>query len=388
MSGVAVADSAQRHASWLLVLIAVVNLFALEANPDSRPTILTASAVALVCACGLLFWPMAFVGTYRSVVLIVGVILAFGVSTWVSGERAAMTGPGFVLAFVWIGAYQPVRVVVMSAPLAGVTYGLALASAGSPPEEAGSAVALVPIATLVGVVISQSMGQLRSAKEHIGAQDRWRAAMLATLAHDVRSPLTTIVGALEIVAEGPGTPKDYLPLLAGATRQADRISRLATGLLQSERIEHGRLRLDHASVDLAALVGQLAAEHPASAVRVDVPPHLTVTADPERLEQILVNLINNALRHGDPPVFVSAGSDNDAMEITIRDSGPGVPAADVPSLFERFSSADRAPQSAGLGLWIVRMLTEAHGGVVTYRPGPTGAEFVVRFPLRHEGSMR
>jgi signal transduction histidine kinase len=151
-------------------------------------------------------------------------------------------------------------------------------------------------------------------------------------------------------------------------------------LLEVERVDQGRLTLDRRHLPLADLIADIAKTHPALDLGWDVPPDLTVWADRERLEQVLVNLANNAGRHGSPPVQITATSDASGVSISVRDHGAGVPRQDVRHLFERFSSADTSPQSVGLGLWIVRLLTEAHGGSVSYEPADPGANFVVHLP--------
>lgn len=172
---------------------------------------------------------------------------------------------------------------------------------------------------------------------------------MATLAHDVRSPLTSIVGALEIIEDDPRTPAPHRALLQGASRQAARILRLSAGLLEVERVDQGRLTLDSRHLPLADLLADIDTAHPALALGWDVPADLTVWADRERLEQVLVNLVNNAARHGSPPVEVTATSDPSGVSISVRDHGAGVPEQEVPHLFERFSSADTSPQSVGYG---------------------------------------
>ena len=107
---------------------------------------------------------------------------------------------------------------------------------------------------------------------------------------------------------------------------------------------------------------------------MEIDPDLTVDADPERLEQILVNLIGNAARHGVPPIVVDAGAAGDRVDISVRDHGTGVPADRRDALFERYTSESGAVDSVGLGLWIVRELAfvldvaEASASLTRERP--------------------
>jgi signal transduction histidine kinase len=151
-------------------------------------------------------------------------------------------------------------------------------------------------------------------------------------------------------------------------------------MLEVERAEHGMLRLDLREVSLHRLATDVAILTDHDAVHVDIDATLRACVDAARLEQVLYNLTANALRHGAAPVVLSATAVDGWVELRVRDHGRGVPGAEVDRLFDRFSSADHAPQSVGLGLWIVRLLTEAHGGDVRYEDAEPGATFVVRIP--------
>lgn len=373
--------SAARQAGWQLGLLAALGLLNVGSQPGRL--ILVALVVSFAAmAVALQFTPARVWGPCTIIVLTIVLFVCLGLWTWSAGDLAMAAAPGFIFAFVWMGLHQRVRTILFFLLPATVTYWLALRLAGIPPEEAGSALALIPVAALVGVVIASVVGEARRAKVAIKAEERWRAAIMATLAHDVRSPLTSIIGALEILGEDPGTPGSHRTLLDSATKQAQRILRLATGLLEVERVDQGRLTLDRRDLPLVDLVDDIGTAQPALSLVVDVPPELSVWADPERLEQVLVNLTNNAARHGSPPLVVSAASDPSGVNISVRDHGAGVPEGDVPHLFERFTSADHSPQSVGLGLWIVRLLTEAHGGSVGYEPAEPGANFIVHLPHR------
>jgi signal transduction histidine kinase len=98
------------------------------------------------------------------------------------------------------------------------------------------------------------------------------------------------------------------------------------------------------------------------------------------VEQMLVNLVTNALRHGEPPVVIAARTEGNVVRISVRDHGAGVPVEDQPFLFERLRPVERHPDSVGLGLWIVKLLAEAHGGSVSYQTLDAGAEFTIELP--------
>ncbi|HYF73337.1 MAG TPA: HAMP domain-containing sensor histidine kinase, partial [Nocardioides sp.] len=138
--------------------------------------------------------------------------------------------------------------------------------------------------------------------------------------------------------------------------------------------------LDRSRIPVAALGHRVAELTRPEDVVVDVEPGLEVLVDAQRVEQVLYNLVNNALRHGRAPVVISARMLAGTVEIAVEDQGDGVPDGDVQFLFDRFSSADHSPHSVGLGLWIVRTLVAAHGGEVRYEAPRGGARFVVSLP--------
>jgi signal transduction histidine kinase len=251
-----------------------------------------------------------------------------------------------------------------------------------------STVMLVPIAAVVALLVHDRVESQRRTELLLESRERWRGALMATLAHDVRAPLSSVTGTLEILEDDAALDDRYRPLLAGAMRQTLRVVKLATGILEVERVEHGALVLDRRDVPVADLAEDVRALTQPTSVTVEVDPDLTVDADRDRLEQVLFNLTNNALRHGRPPVVISATRADGGVEIAVEDQGSGVPARDVPALFDRFSSADHSPHSVGLGLWIVRTLVEAHGGSIRYESPRDGARFVVSLPVAASSEIR
>ncbi|WP_207555937.1 sensor histidine kinase [Intrasporangium flavum] len=371
---------AARQGAWLFLVAGVLALLAI-ATGSPRPGVLVVVAVAdlaTAALCLLLPWGRWPVTRIAWLALIAFVVL--GVSTWAFGGQAGGTIPFYVLTFAWLGLHQPPRLVVWAAVPAAVSYVAGLLAAGAPPEAIGGSVVLVPVLVAVGYVISRTMSDLRRSQLRLRAQEQWRAAMTATLAHDVRSPLTSITGALELLADDPGTPRELAPLVEAASRQAERISRLAGDLLDLERVDQGRLRLDRTLVDARALAERVAELTDPRQVRVEVPEGLSVLADRGRLEQILVNLTNNAVRHGAGPVLLGADREPGAVVLWVRDHGPGVTPEATSQLFTRLADGRPGTDSVGLGLWIVRVLTEAHGGTVSQENTTPGAVFRVRLP--------
>lgn len=222
--------------------------------------------------------------------------------------------------------------------------------------------------------------QLRKANEDLTRVDRIRSALVTTLAHDVRNPLTAIRGTFSILARSNLEPR-VQELVEATDRAADRLERLSLNLLDLARLEQGRLELQTADAALAPIIRSAAeVADPDGTIKAVINSELQVHADAERLEQCLVNLISNARRYGKPPVVVSAERSDGIVRIHVADHGPGVPADEQSQLFEPFR-ASVAKGSVGFGLTIVKALTEAQGGTVAYRDNsPTGSIFTIEIP--------
>ena len=373
-------EPAARQAGLIFVVAGLFTLTAPLTSPLGWGQVASVAAAHLVAA-GLAFvlpwgaWPAR-----ATLALAATMLVLLGLTGWVFDGFASGVGPLFVLVFCWLGLHHPRWALAAALPVAVAAYAGGLIAAEARPRLVWSTVLVMPVAALVGALIEQRVRTVRATQGALERKDRWRGALMATLAHDVRSPLSTVAGVLEVLEDDSATPERHRPLLAGAQRQAARILRLAIGMLEVERAEHGMLRLDLSEVSLLRLAEDVATLTDAEAVRVDIDPGLRARVDPARLEQVLYNLTTNALRHGTAPVVLSATAAGDTVEVRVRDHGAGVPEGEVDRLFDRFSSADHSPASVGLGLWIVRLLTEAHGGDVRYEDARPGAVFVVRLP--------
>jgi PAS domain S-box-containing protein len=214
---------------------------------------------------------------------------------------------------------------------------------------------------------------------------------LALMTYDLRQPLTTILGlGATLEAHGTDLPEDRIRRMGSAVRrQAERISRLADDLYDISRLEAQSLLLSPRPVDLATSIeAALATVEQPEQVRIEVPDGLEVLADPRRLEQVVANLVENALAYGAPPVIVRAtevGKDG-SVEVAVIDHGTGVPPALVPSLFNRLRLLARRDRDrgrgTGLGLSLVKGLVEAMGGRVWYEQVPGGgADFRLSLPV-------
>ena len=223
--------------------------------------------------------------------------------------------------------------------------------------------------------------------------DKEQRALVATVSHELRTPLAGLTAVLENLADGVVPPDEEH--LEAAVGQARRLSDLVGDLLELSRVDAGVAPLRLADVDVAELLDETVAElvptGRAVSFGVDVDGGLTVRADRARLRQLVVNLLDNAVRHGPErgTVRIRAGLHGTRWRLEIADDGPGVPPADRERAFERFGTLATDPSSAagggtGLGLAIARWVATLHGGTVRFvdpPAGTTGAVLRVDLPV-------
>ena len=364
---------ASRQAGVLFLMSGLLAVVGIPTVPERTGVLCGIAAADVVVGVLAFVLPWRRWGLASTAALAVPGWAVMGLATWAFGGFATGTGPFFVLLFAWLGLHHRRGVILANAPLAAAAYAGGLVAADASAQLVGTTLVLIPVAVSVGLIIS---GRVQA----IEREKRWRAALMATLAHDVRSPLSTIEGVLEFVSEDEELPDRFRPLLGAAARQTSRLSSLSSNLLDLERLDRGKLRLDLSDFALADAGRDVVELLGSDDITVDVDPALRVRGDRMRVEQMLVNLTTNALRHGAPPVVISATRLGKVVRISVRDHGDGVPVEDQPFLFERLRATDRHPQSVGLGLWIVKLLAEAHGGGARYRTVEEGAEFTIRLP--------
>jgi signal transduction histidine kinase len=228
--------------------------------------------------------------------------------------------------------------------------------------------------------------ELESANTRLAREAADQAQFLAVTAHELRSPIGVLAGSAQLLVDHLDelTKEDRDELSASVTASAERLQRLLRDLLTAARLEAGVIRIDPKDVDLAELlngvVSAARAAHPDATIELDVAAGLTAWVDGDRLAQAVDNLITNGVRHGAPPVRVSAAQRGERIEIRVGDSGTGVSPEVRDRLFERFASG--TPRSGtGLGLFIVRELLRAHGGDVRYQADEHGRPaFVLDLP--------
>jgi two-component system, OmpR family, phosphate regulon sensor histidine kinase PhoR len=209
--------------------------------------------------------------------------------------------------------------------------------------------------------------------------EQMRTEFVSNVTHELRTPLTAIRGFAETLLEGalddPDAAHHFVEIIK---RESDHLGHLIEDLLDLSRIESGKLKVRKEPVDLATLaaetVGRLAEKAQGLGVQLNLafPEGLPViSGDPARLAQVLINLVDNGLKYtpAGGSVTVSAEEAGPFLKVTVRDTGVGIPKADLPRIFERFYRVDKARSRAtggtGLGLSIVKHIVDAHGGSIS-----------------------
>ncbi|MET9082327.1 ATP-binding protein [Streptomyces sp. NPDC090075] len=229
--------------------------------------------------------------------------------------------------------------------------------------------------------------------------ERSHAELIATVAHELRSPLTSVKGfTATLLAKWERFTDDQKRLmLETVDADADRVTRLIAELLDISRIDSGRLEVRRQPVDIGAAVGRhiqayVAAGQPADRFLLRIEQPLpALWADPDKVDQVLSNLIENAVRHGEGTVTIDItataspregeGQENAATSVTVSDEGPGIPEESMNRVFTRFWRGSKRG-GTGLGLYIVKGIVEAHGGTITVGRAPGGgAEFRFTLPV-------
>jgi signal transduction histidine kinase len=233
--------------------------------------------------------------------------------------------------------------------------------------------------------------------EQLGVLQRERQELYASVSHELRTPVTSIKGFAQALEDNVGSPDDRRRHVGIILEEASRLERLVGDLFQLARLEAGQVSFDWRDVDLATLTGGAVDKYRprAAAGGVDLVfrgeelfPRLRVRGDPDRLHQVLANLMENALRFTPTGgrITVCAGEaggtahqPTEAM-VSVGDSGPGIADADLPRVFDRFYTVDRSRArrkgGAGLGLAIVREIVSAHRGRVWAARSPEGGALI------------
>jgi len=247
------------------------------------------------------------------------------------------------------------------------------------------------------------VGELATAFNEMSAElaevDRQRRELVANASHELRTPIAALQAMIENLADGVSEADPaYVETMHNQVR---RLATLVDQLMSLSRLDSGEMPLHIETVSVAALVQtsleELRWHHPDVVVDADVQPEtLLVACDQLLMHRVVANLLENAIRHGEPPFRIEASlgperpgdrqGSGPMVSIVVSDCGPGIPPDEAAQVFHRFHRLDRSRRSggSGLGLAIVAGIVERHHGVIAVEPNvPTGARFVVRLPQDH-----
>ncbi|HHV58678.1 MAG TPA: cell wall metabolism sensor histidine kinase WalK [Firmicutes bacterium] len=221
-----------------------------------------------------------------------------------------------------------------------------------------------------------------------------RLEFLANVSHELRTPLTSIKGFAVTLQDDLPPDSDAARYARVIEQETDRLSRLVADIMDLSKIDAREISLDLKALDLTGLISQVVeqllprAESAGLKLGTELPAALPrVLCDPDRIQQVLLNLLDNAIKYtpAGGRVEVKAWAEEKRVCVSVRDTGVGIPAADLPHIFERFYRVDKARSRAlggtGLGLAIVQAIVAEHGGEVKVRSEPgAGSEFTIRLP--------
>jgi signal transduction histidine kinase len=219
--------------------------------------------------------------------------------------------------------------------------------------------------------------------------DDARSDLVSTVSHEIRSPLTSVKGFTKtLLAKWDRfTDAQKRQMLATIEEDADRVTRLLGELLDVSRIDAGRVQLHRQMLDVPAIadrvIERMRVHGDGTRLSAGFPEEVPrLYADPDKVEQILTNLVENAVKYGDGNVHVSAEVDDSEVCFTVTDEGPGIPASQLTTIFGKFfRRAGERRSGTGLGLYISRGLVEAHGGRIWAESEPdNGASFHFTLP--------
>jgi two-component system OmpR family sensor kinase len=277
-----------------------------------------------------------------------------------------------------------------------------LATSPVPDRAAGAlvgALVFAPVASVIaafGALVRTGFLERENAAAELREAVRVRDDFISVASHELKTPLTALSLVIQRLARRAtdargGGDEDLPRLIDSAHRQTSRLNALVNNLLDVSRIRSGRMHLDLAEVDLVGVVrdgvehfaGDSARSGPLLSLHAEGP--LVGRWDRVRIEQVLTNLLMNAVKYGaGSPITVTIRRDGETAVLTVSDNGIGIPLEDHDRIFERFARGPHggAPGGFGIGLWIVREIASALGGTVRVTSAPgEGAAFTVVLPL-------
>jgi signal transduction histidine kinase len=241
--------------------------------------------------------------------------------------------------------------------------------------------------------LTKSNEQLQQANEQLKVHDRLQKEFINIAAHELRTPVQPLVGCAELIESQFQDNKDTIeitrPEIEMIIRNAKRLERLSTDILEISRIESGSLVLNKEQFSLAYVIAQAVkdarAQHRIDHDELQIIYHaddIFVYADKEKTTEVLMNLIGNALKFtkkGQVSIVTSKDTDKGMAMITIKDTGPGIDSEIIPKLFEKFVT--KSDKGTGIGLYVSKKIVEAHGGTISGQNNPDGIGATFRFTL-------
>ncbi|MES2764478.1 MAG: ATP-binding protein [Bacteroidota bacterium] len=218
----------------------------------------------------------------------------------------------------------------------------------------------------------------------------------ADASHELRTPLAILMGELEIALRSRKTPDEYARVLNSSLEEVNRLSNVVSSLLELSKAESGQVQMQLEQVELSPLVMDicedmeiLAAEKNIE-LQCEIEPDVDIPGDEQRLHQVFLNVIENAVKYTLPggSVYVKVFKNDTEAIVTVSDTGIGIPDEDLPYVFDRFYRVDKSRTSMnipgnGLGLSIVKWIVEAHRGIITVESQyKKGSVFTMKFPLK------
>ncbi|GLP73529.1 putative histidine kinase sensor of two-component system [Mycobacterium antarcticum] len=300
----------------------------------------------------------------------------------------------------WIGASWQFRYALLAALATSLLITQLLAHGMTSPlrqmTAAAGAMARGDYSRRVRATSRDEVGQLATAFNQmaadLGAEDEYRRGLIANVSHELRTPITALRAVLENVVDGVADPDGDTMRMALA--QTERLGELVANLLDLSRLESGVVPLELKAFRAHDFLREAVTHASVSTDGVDVvvtaiPPDLVAVADPARLRQVVVNLVDNAIRHSPTGgrVSVIAGSAEPAgLRLEVGDEGPGIPSSERERVFQRFSRGATSAGGTGLGLAIARWVVELHGGTIEVMDVRAGCRIGVTIPQTKEPS--
>jgi signal transduction histidine kinase len=322
----------------------------------------------------------------RSIKVKLGLLVVASVAS-----GALMTWYGLLILGWWPRYTLPVVVLVallitqllahgMTSPLRQMTAATRRMAAGRAPG---------PVRTTSRDEVGDLARAFTAMAADLATVDAQRRELLANVSHELRTPVAAVRAQLENLVDGVREPDG--PVLTELLDQVERLGTLVEDLLDLARAEAGASPLSPRPVEVCRLAEDVAAEvravHPGRTITVDVPGRLEARADPARLRQVLVNLVENAARHAPDGgrVEVRARPGPRGLVLDVTDDGPGIPRREWDAVFERFRRGGSGDGGTGLGLAIARWAVALHGGEIAVVPAPSGCRIRAVLPRAPSG---